>query len=164
MSSRHEVSHGFTEQNSGLIYRNQSGGINEAFSDIAGEAAEYFMHGKNDWLVGAQIFKKDGALRYFDDPAKDGRSIGHASDYRSGMNVHFSSGVFNRAFYLLATTPGWDTRKAFEAFAVANRIYWARGSDFSEAACGVARAAADYNRSTDDVMKAFQTVGISVDV
>ncbi|MCV5736521.1 M4 family metallopeptidase, partial [Escherichia coli] len=34
--SAHEVSHGFTEQNSNLIYSGQSGGINEAFSDMAG--------------------------------------------------------------------------------------------------------------------------------
>jgi Zn-dependent metalloprotease len=79
--SAHEVSHGVTEQNSGLIYSGQSGGINEAFSDMAGEAAEYFMQGTNDWLVGAQIFKANGALRYMDNPPKDGRSIGHASDY-----------------------------------------------------------------------------------
>ncbi|MDY6889581.1 MAG: PepSY domain-containing protein, partial [Pseudomonadota bacterium] len=39
--SAHEVSHGFTEQNSGLIYSGKSGGLNEAFSDMAGEAAEY---------------------------------------------------------------------------------------------------------------------------
>jgi Zn-dependent metalloprotease len=42
----HEVSHGFTEQNSRLIYSGQSGGMNEAFSDISGEAAEYFMTGQ----------------------------------------------------------------------------------------------------------------------
>lgn len=34
--SAHEVSHGFTELNSGLVY--ESGGINEAFSDMAGRA------------------------------------------------------------------------------------------------------------------------------
>lgn len=65
--SAHEVSHGFTEQNSGLIYSNMSGGMNEAFSDMAGEAAEFFMHGVNDWQVGADIFKAPGALRYMDD-------------------------------------------------------------------------------------------------
>ena len=37
----HEISHGYTEQNSGLQYTGQSGGMNEAYSDIAGEAAEY---------------------------------------------------------------------------------------------------------------------------
>jgi pseudolysin/vibriolysin len=75
----HEVSHGFTEQNSKLEYKNQSGGMNEAFSDMSGEAAEYFSRGTNDFLVGAEIFKAAGALRYMADPAKDGRSINHAS-------------------------------------------------------------------------------------
>jgi vibriolysin len=39
-----------------------------------------------------------------DDPTKDGRSIGHESDMTSGLDVHFSSGVYNKAFYLLAIT------------------------------------------------------------
>ena len=55
--SAHEVSHGFTEQNSGLIYSGKSGGLNEAFSDMAGEAAEFYMKGSNDWLVGQEILK-----------------------------------------------------------------------------------------------------------
>ena len=45
------------------------------------------MHGTNDWLVGAEIFKGDGALRYLDDPTKDGVSIGSANDYYDGINV-----------------------------------------------------------------------------
>jgi hypothetical protein len=51
----HEVSHGFTSQNSNLTYSGQSGGINEAYSDIAGEAAEYYMKGTNDFLVGGHL-------------------------------------------------------------------------------------------------------------
>ena len=35
--SAHEVSRGFTEQNSALVYSGQSGGMNEAYSDIAGD-------------------------------------------------------------------------------------------------------------------------------
>ena len=34
----HEVSHGFTQQNSNLRYKYQSGGMNEAFSDMSGES------------------------------------------------------------------------------------------------------------------------------
>ena len=98
-----------------------SGGMNEAYSDMAGEAAEYFMNGSNDFLVGAQIFKGTGALRYMDNPPQDGSSIGHASNYTSGMDVHYSSGVYNKAFYLLATKAGWNTQKAFQVFARANR-------------------------------------------
>src|SRR5678815_6068662 len=39
----HEVSHGFTEQHSNLTYSGQSGGMNEAFSDMGGEATEYYL-------------------------------------------------------------------------------------------------------------------------
>ena len=158
--SAHEVSHGFTEQNSGLEYRDQPGGINEAFSDMAGEAAEFFFLNENDWLVGGQIFKNDGALRYFADPTLDGRSIGHASDYYSGIDVHHSSGVFNKAFYLLATSEGWDTRKAFEVMVRANQLYWTRSSDYDNAACGVKQATDDAGYSNDEVINAFTQVGV----
>ncbi|MBU2896718.1 M4 family metallopeptidase [Vibrio hepatarius] len=158
--SAHEVSHGFTEQNSGLIYANQSGGMNEAFSDIAGEAAEYFMKGTNDWMVGRDIFKEEGALRYMEDPSRDGSSINHASDYYDGLNVHYSSGVFNKAFYHIATTEGWDTKKAFELFVLANQIYWAEDSNYWQGACGVKNAANDLGYSTDDVVAAFDIVGV----
>ncbi|EKE76739.1 M4 family metallopeptidase [Gallaecimonas xiamenensis] len=158
--SAHEVSHGFTEQNSGLIYSGQSGGINEAFSDMAGEAAEFYMKGSNDWMVGAEIFKGSGALRYMDQPSRDGSSIDNASDYYSGMDVHYSSGVYNRAFYLIANSSGWDTRKAFELFALANQVYWNASSDYDDAACGVVQAATDLGFSVADVQTAFTTVGV----
>ena len=157
----HEVSHGFTEQNSGLVYSGQSGGINEAFSDMAGEAAENYMKGSNDWLVGAQIFKGNGSLRYFEDPTRDGSSIGHASDYYDGIDVHHSSGVYNRAFYLLANTGGWNTRKAFEVFVLANRLYWGANTTYDQGACGVTRAATDLGYSLTDVAAAFNTVGVN---
>ncbi|QMV16861.1 M4 family metallopeptidase [Vibrio spartinae] len=159
--SAHEVSHGFTEQNSGLVYEGMPGGINEAFSDIAGEAAEYFMKGSVDWKIGAAITKGSGALRYFDRPSRDGRSIDNASEYYNGLNVHYSSGVFNRAYYLLANKSGWNARKGFEVFAVANQLYWTPTSNFDQAACGVTKAASDLGYSTSDVSSAFNTVGVS---
>ncbi|KZX70030.1 hemagglutinin [Vibrio sp. HI00D65] len=159
--SAHEVSHGFTEQNSGLVYRNMSGGINEAFSDIAGEAAEYYLRGNVDWIVGSDIFKSEGGLRYFDQPSKDGRSIDHASDYYDGLNVHLSSGVYNRAFYLLTNKSGWDVRKGFEIFTVANQLYWTANSTFDAGACGVAKAAADMGYTVTDVVDAFNSVGVN---
>lgn len=157
----HEVSHGFTDQNSDLIYSGQSGGINEAFSDIAGEAAEFFLNGSNDWLVGSDIFKSNGALRYFEDPTRDGRSIGHADNYYSGMDVHYSSGVFNRAFYILANSSGWNVRKAFDIFVDANRNYWTASTDFEQGACGVLNAADDRGYELLPVASAFDQVGVS---
>jgi vibriolysin len=159
--SAHEVSHGFTEQNSGLAYRGESGGINEAFSDMAGEAAKYFMHGKNDFEVGAQIFKAQGqALRYMYDPAKDKKSIGHMKDYKSGLDMHYSSGIYNKAFYILATKPNWTTRKAFDAFVLANRAYWRPTTTFNSGACGVEKAAGDLGYTVEDVTSAFADVGV----
>ncbi|HBO5643904.1 M4 family elastase LasB [Pseudomonas aeruginosa] len=157
----HEVSHGFTEQNSGLIYRGQSGGMNEAFSDMAGEAAEFYMRGKNDFLIGYDIKKGSGALRYMDQPSRDGRSIDNASQYYNGIDVHHSSGVYNRAFYLLANSPGWDTRKAFEVFVDANRYYWTATSNYNSGACGVISSAQNRNYSAADVTRAFSTVGVT---
>ena len=159
--SSHEVSHGFTEQNSNLTYSGQSGGMNEAFSDMAGEAAEYYMRGSNDWLVGADIFKGNGALRYMNNPPQDGSSIDHADDMTSSIDPHYSSGVYNKAFYLLATKAGWNTQKAFQAFARANRDYWTANVSFDQGACGVETAAGDLGFTVADVTSAFASVGVA---
>lgn len=161
----HEISHGYTEQHSNLAYSGQSGGMNEAYSDIAGEAAEYFDRGSNDFLVGADIVKASAgigtALRYMCNPPQDGGSIGNASDYYNGLDVHYSSGVYNKAFCLLAKTSGWDTVKAFKVFARANALYWTANSTFNTGSCGVASAATDLGYSATDVATAFTGVGVT---
>lgn len=159
--SSHEVSHGFTEQNSGLIYSGKSGGLNEAFSDMAGEAAENYMTGTNDWLVGAQIFKGNGSLRYMNNPPQDGRSIDNQSSYTSGMDVHYSSGVYNKAFYNLATTNGWTTQMAFQVYARANQNYWTASVNWDQAGDGVLDSACDLGFNTDDVQASLVAVGVS---
>ena len=157
----HEVSHGFTEQNSGLVYSNQSGGMNEAFSDMSGEAAEYFSRGTNDFLVGAEIFKATGALRYMCNPSQDGRSINNASQMTSSLDPHYSSGVYNLAFCTLAKTTGWNTKMAFQVMAHANDVYWTANSTFSAGACGVEKAAVDLGYTKASVTAAFTAVGVS---
>lgn len=160
--SAHEVSHGFTEQNSGLVYSSQAGGINEAYSDMAGEAAQFYNSGSNDWQVGAEIFKGNGALRYMDNPPADGASIDSANNYYEGLDVHYSSGVFNKAFYVLATTAGWDTHMAFDVFVKANQVYWTPNVTFVQAAEGVRDAATDLGYSTADVEAAFAAVDVNI--
>ena len=155
----HELSHGFTAQTSSLAYSDQSGGINEAYSDMAGEAAKYYLRGSNDFKVGYDIRKDGGAMRYMYNPPLDGASIGHASAYTPGLDVHYSSGVYNKAFYLLATKPGWNTGKAFRVFLRANLAYWTPSTDFNQGVCGVLSAARDYAYSLADVMSAFNAVG-----
>ena len=155
----HEVSHGFTAQNSMLTYSGKSGGINEAFSDIAGEAAEYYMRGTNDFKVGYNITKGTGALRYMYNPPLDGISVANTLNYYVGQDVHYSSGIYNKAFYNLATTAGWNTQKAFQVFARANDLYWTPSTTFHQGVCGVQTAAASYGYNVANVTAAFSAVG-----
>jgi pseudolysin len=168
----HEISHGFTEQHSNLEYYGQSGGLNEAFSDMASQAAEFYSTGQNTWQIGAEIMKEnETALRYMDEPTKDCLpgskpgdecSISNAKNYSSDLDVHFSSGVFNKMFYLLSTSPMWNTKKAFDVMVLANTNYWTATDNFSAAACGVVDATKKYGYNVDAVMKAFDAVGVKV--
>jgi len=168
----HEVSHGFTEQNSGLLYRDQSGGMNEAFSDMAGEASEFwfvqkygrpFNRSMPDDQVGADIFKQAGAaLRYMCTPRQDGRSIDHVSQYQNGMDVHFSSGVYNKVFCLLSKRTGWSYKKAFDVFVVANQNYWTPTETFQTGAEKALKAAQRLAYAEADVIWAFGEVGITI--
>jgi pseudolysin len=160
----HEISHGFTEQHSGLEYYGQSGGMNEAFSDMAAQAAEYYSAGKSSWQIGPEIMKEDSgydALRYMDKPSRDGSSIDSADEYYGGLDVHYSSGVYNHLFYSLATQEGWNVRKAFDVMVKANMDYWTPYTDFEEGGCGVLSAAKDLDFSLDAVKTSLKAVNIN---
>jgi pseudolysin len=168
----HEVSHGFTGQHSNLEYQDQSGGMNEAFSDMAAQTAEFYAYGKSSWQIGSEIFKLDGeSMRYMDQPSKDcyGKapgsfcSIDSAEQYYDGLDVHLSSGIYNRAFYLLSTTQGWTPRKAFEVMLQANASYWIPATQFADGAACVIKAAEDLKYNAADVKQAFLTVGVTPD-
>ncbi len=160
----HEISHGFTEQHSNLEYFGQSGGMNEAFSDMAAQAAEYYSVGKSSWTIGAEILKEESgytALRFMDIPSRDGRSIDNAEQYNDEMDVHYSSGVYNRFFYLLANQPQWDVKQAFQVMVKANMDYWTPNSTFAEGGCGVISAANDLGLPTTSVKQVLDQVAIS---
>jgi pseudolysin/vibriolysin len=162
----HEIGHAITARHAKLVYHGQAGGINEAFSDMAGEVAEAFvnkhLHKKNDWLVGGTVTKGKGqAFRFFADPTLDNHSIAHIKNYYDGLDVHYASGLFNKAFYTLATTPNWHIRKAFHIFLMANLVYWRENSTFNEAACGVVKAGADLQLDTEAVIESFDVVGVN---
>jgi pseudolysin len=163
----HEVSHGFTEQHSDLEYYGQSGGINESFSDMAAQAAEYYSSGKNPWDIGSEIMKESSgydALRYMDLPSRDGESIDSADEYYNGLDVHYSSGVYNRFFYILANKLNWNTHLAFDVMVKANMDYWTPYSTFEEAGCGVLSAASDLGYSLNDIQGALKEVAINFDM
>lgn len=156
----HEMSHGFTEQHSALVYTGQSGGINEAFSDMAAQAVAYHIHGHSDWKIGASILKSPGALRFLDQPSRDGMSIDRADQYQPDMDVHYSSGVYNRLFYLLAHLPNWNPDKAFGVMLKANRDYWTPNETFDSGSCGILSATRDLGLNEDAVMSALDEVMI----
>lgn len=160
----HEISHGFTEQHSSLEYYGQSGGMNESFSDMASQAAEYYSVGKNSWQIGPEIMKEDSgydALRYMDKPSRDGSSIDTADDYYGGLDVHYSSGVYNHLFYILSNQPDWNVRKAFDVMVKANTDYWTPYVNFENGGCGVLSAAKDLGYSLEDINKSLAEVAIS---
>jgi len=156
----HEIAHAFTEINANLIYDEQSGGMNEAFSDMAGKAAEYYVRGSNTWLLGLDLNKGEHTGRHMNDPTADGVSIDHLDDFVPVTDVHHTSGVYNKAFYNLATTQGWNTRTAFEVMVGANQNYWTASSTFEEGFCGVLSSTEDLGYATNDVISAFAGVGI----
>jgi pseudolysin len=161
----HEISHGFTQQHSNIDGSfDQMGALHESFSDMAASAAEFYTSGKNTWKMGINITKGQGALRYMDNPKKDGSSLDNMNDFKAGMDPHLLAGVFNKAFYLIATTRGWDTHKAFDVMVKANMHYWNSSMQtFEEAACGVVSATRDYKYKVSDVRVAFTKVGVETD-
>lgn len=166
-SVAHEVGHLFIQQHSNLVGYGQSAGIEESFCDISAQAAEYYYFGKNSWMIGSEIVKKDsslgGALRYMDMPSRDGQSIDSADQYHASMNEHYSSGVYNHLFYIMSHQNGWDTRKAFDVMLKANIDYWTPQTNFSEGGCGVISATQDFGYSVEDVKKSLKAVGINYD-
>ncbi|MEV0911569.1 M4 family metallopeptidase [Streptomyces hokutonensis] len=110
----HEMSHGVTANTAGLNYSGESGGLNEATSDIFGTGVEFYANNSSDvgdYLIGEKInINGDGTpLRYMDQPSKDGGSANYWSSSVGNLDVHYSSGVANHFFYLLSEGSGAKT-------------------------------------------------------
>ncbi|MGQ4483074.1 M4 family metallopeptidase [Streptomyces sp. SAS_276] len=110
----HEMSHGVTSNTAGLNYSGESGGLNEATSDIFGTGVEFYANNSSDvgdYLIGEKInINGDGTpLRYMDKPSKDGGSKDSWSSTVGNLDVHYSSGVANHFFYLLSEGSGAKT-------------------------------------------------------
>lgn len=86
---------------------------------------------------------------------------------QSGI-VHEGSGVFNKAFYLLANSQGWDVRKALDVMLTSNRDgYWVdpgmeQDNYLNQAACGSLYATQDLGYNVKEVLNAFQRVGLLI--
>ncbi|MGW2544464.1 M4 family metallopeptidase [Kitasatospora sp. NPDC001574] len=110
----HEMTHGVTAATANLNYSGESGGLNEATSDILATMVEFHANlpaDTPDYLIGEKLdLRGNGTpLRYMDKPSKDGRSADYWRRGIGGINVHFSSGVANHFFYLLSEGSGPKT-------------------------------------------------------
>ncbi|WP_026411901.1 M4 family metallopeptidase [Actinomadura oligospora] len=111
----HEMTHGVTSATANLTYSGESGGLNEATSDIMAAAVEFYANNPSeqaDYLVGERVvlpgFGKP-ALRFMDKPSKDGKSPDNWSTTLKNLDVHYSSGVANHFYYLLSEGSGPKT-------------------------------------------------------
>ncbi len=115
----HELTHGVTEHTSNLLYYMQSGAINEALSDIFGEAADLTHDLSFDtdtagsrWEIGEDLPAAVGVIRDMADPTRFDHPDSVDSDLwdddprevDSG-GVHSNSGVANHAFWLMVEGP-----------------------------------------------------------
>ncbi|MEV7233421.1 M4 family metallopeptidase [Streptomyces sp. NPDC051020] len=110
----HEMTHGVTSTTAGLVYSGESGGLNEATSDIMAAAVEFYSNttaDPGDYLVGEKIdINGNGTpLRYMDKPSKDGASKDAWYSGIGSIDVHYSSGPANHFFYLLSEGSGAKT-------------------------------------------------------
>ncbi|MET9644741.1 M4 family metallopeptidase [Streptomyces syringium] len=107
----HEMTHGVTSNTAKLVYSGESGGLNEATSDIFAAAVEFWANNPQDvgdYLVGEKIdIRGNGTpLRYMDKPSKDGQSKDAWYSGIGGIDVHYSSGPANHWFYLASEGNG----------------------------------------------------------
>jgi Zn-dependent metalloprotease len=177
----HEMTHGVTSATAALIYRNESGGLNEAMSDIFGTMVEFFAaaHGASktpNYWIGEDIYTPGtpgDALRYMDDPTRDDHSIDTFADYVDGLNVHYSSGIANNAFFLLAEggvhrlggmVTGIGRSAAERIFYRALTVYMIPSETFSQARAHTVQAAIDLfgpgSQQVISVDQAWSVVGV----
>jgi bacillolysin len=186
----HEWTHGVTDFTSELIYRDESGALNEAFSDIMAASMEFYYYPVGtaregaDWLIAEDVFiAAPGYLRSLNNPSATGnpdhyslrRFIGTSTD---DGGVHFNATIATHAFYL-AVAGGRNRISGItvQGVGLANiermeRIFYraftqlmAPNSQFSDARRATLQAASDlYGSGSSDhaqVELAWTAVGVN---
>ena len=179
----HELGHGIVENTAKLVYKGQSGALNEHFADVFGtvitQLAENQTADTADWLIGDEIMGPDlygEALRSMSEPgtAYDNSILGkdpqpaHVKDMYTGTEdqggVHINSGIMNKAFYLTAIEIGTDEAALIWYNALQN--LWPT-ANFKEAVGEIVRAARIFAKNkrvdknaTQRVRTAFREVGL----
>ena len=174
----HEITHAVTDNSSDLVYKNESGALNESMSDIFGTLVEFYDNNNPDYEIGEDIYTPgtpNDALRSMSDPTKNNDPDHYSKRYTgTGDNggVHINSGIINKAAYLLAkggthyeiAVTGIGNEKVGQIYYRANTVYLTASSTFSQARAALVQSAADlYGAGSPEVNavnKSFDAVGI----
>jgi bacillolysin len=186
----HEYSHGVTEYSSNLDYVDESGALNEAFSDIMGTATEFFFQPAEsgprqaDWLIGEDITRTPPPfIRSLSDPRSGGQPDHYSQRRFIGTNidnggVHYNATIPTHAFYLAVAggtnrTSGISVAGIGQAniermekiFYRAFVFFLGPTSQFSDARAATLQAAVDlYGASSNDytqLERAWTAVGVN---
>lgn len=167
----HEMSHGVIQNTAGLIYKDESGALNEAFADIFGAMIE-----RENWKIGERVvntnYFRSGAMRDMSNPHNGGSSLNdpgyqprHMNEKYNGSEdnggVHINSGIINFAYYKIATAIG--SEKAEKIFYRALNNYLVKSSTFIDCRNAAIQAARDIHGNgteTTAIANAFSEVGI----
>lgn len=118
--SGHEITHGLTQHTAGLIYQNESGALNESFSDIFGVSIEAYARPNNtNWILGSDL---GFVMRNMSNPNQKSDPDTYQGTYwytgtADNGGVHTNSGVLNYWYYLL-TVGGSGTNDIGNSYSV----------------------------------------------
>jgi zinc metalloprotease ZmpA len=185
----HEMSHGVTSRSANLTYSGESGGLNEANSDIFGTMVEFYANNSSDtpdYLIGEKLYINNPtgskALRYMYKPSLDGTSPNCYSSTVGSLDVHYSSAIGNHFFYLLAEGSGAKTfsgidhtsptcngssvagigrSQAEKIWYRALTVYMTSNTNYAGARAATISAASDLGYSTSAVAAAWSAVGVN---
>jgi hypothetical protein len=176
----HEFAHAVTEHTAELVYRGQSGALNESVSDVFAICLKQRLLGQDaatgSWLIGEELFTPAVRARALRDMAAPGTAY---DDPRLGRDpqpdhmdryvettadnggVHINSGIPNRAFHLAAVAIGSSSLEG------AGRIWYAAltggqvapTADFSAFAAATVAAAGEH---AEVVRRSWEEVGVAV--
>lgn len=176
----HEITHGLTQYTANLVYQNESGALNESFSDIFGTAVEWFADStKGNWTIGEDIgsaFRNMLNPKAYSDPNTYRGTYWYTGTADNG-GVHINSGVQNHWYYILCMGKSGtnDIGQAYNVTGIgrdkANRIAWrnlvnylTRNSNYADARFYAIQAAVDlYGPCSPEVeatTKAWYAVGV----
>jgi len=187
----HELTHGVTQNESGLIYWKETGALNESLSDVFGSMVKQYVNNQNvqqaDWLIGQGLFLPTWVAQYpqdlairsmkapgtaYNDPVlgpdpQPANMANYVNTISDNGGVHINSGIANYAFYLAATAMGgysWQTVGPiwYAAMTSPNLTKNATFSDFARLTFQFARRLYPNSNAAQAVAQAWTQVGVAL--